>query len=89
MAKITAEEARKLSGITAEEYADGAFELIRIAASGGKRKITLHGEFWERGGYSGTPEWKQACKILEDAGFEVRFFYEERQFVDMYTIVEW
>ena len=89
MAKITAEEARKLAGPTVEEYADEAFGLIRTVATAGKREAQLHGEFWERGGYSGTPEWKQACKILEDAGFEVRFFYEERQFVDMYTIVEW
>ncbi len=89
MAKITAEEARRLSGYNAEEYADEAFQLIRIAATDGKREIRLHTKFWTQGGYSRTPEWQKACKILEDAGFSIQFFYEERQFVDMYTIVEW
>ena len=89
MAKITAEEARKLAGPTVEEYADEAFELIRTAATAGKREITLYDEFWSRDGYSGTPEWKQACKILEDAGFKVRFCYDEYQVVALYTFVEW
>lgn len=89
MAKITAEEARKLSGPSPDDYADEAFELIRIAATAGKREIRLQDDFWSRDGYSGTPEWKQACKILEDAGFKVRFCYSEYQIVSVYTFVEW
>jgi hypothetical protein len=34
-------------------------------------------------------EYKQACQILEGDGYTVKFFYEERQFVAMYTTVEW
>lgn len=88
MTKITAQEARKLAGPTVQERVDEVYPLIREAAENGQRSIALHG-WWANEGYSGSADWKQACKILEDDGYQVKFFYEERQFVDMYTVVEW
>ena len=88
MTKITAQEARKLAGPTVQERVDEVYPLIREAAEKGKRSIALH-DWWAHEGFGGTVEYKQACKILEGDGYKVRFFYEERQFVDMYTVVEW
>ena len=88
MIKITAAEARKLAGPTVQERVDEVYPLIREAAEKGKREIALH-DWWANEGYSGTADYKQACMILEGDGYKVRFFYEECQFVNMYTIVEW
>lgn len=88
MSKITAQEARKLAGPTVQERVDEVYPLIREAAEKGKRSIALH-EWWAHEGYSKTVEYKLACQILEGDGYKVSFFYEERQFVDMYTVVEW
>ncbi len=88
MAKITAQEARELAGPTVQERVDGVFELIREAATKKFRRINLTDKFWE-GGYDKSPEWLEAKALLEKEGFTVEFFYEERQFVNMYTIVKW
>lgn len=89
MAKITAAEAKKLAGLTIEDRVDEVFNLIREAAKNKKRSLALHSEFWARGGYHRTEEWRDACGMLESQGFEVEFFYEEKQFVNMYTVVKW
>ena len=88
MTKITAAEARKLAGPTVQERVDEVYPLIREAAEKGKRYINLH-DWWANEGYSDTAEYKQAKMILEGDGFKVSFYYEERQFVSMYTVVEW
>ena len=87
--EITAQEARDLAGPTVQERVEDVYLLIRKAAQAKKRSIQLHDNFWVHGGYKPTEEWKEAVKILEGKGFVVKFFYEERQFVDMYTIVSW
>lgn len=87
--KITAKEARELAGPTVEEHVEAAFEEIRKAATEKKRRVALHGPFWTNGGYGRTNDYKEACKLLEKEGFEVEFYYEEKQFVDMYTVVKW
>ena len=89
MTKITAAEARKLAGPTVEERVEFIMPLIETAAKDKKRSLALHDEFWVHGGYQGTADYKEAVRQLEALGYKVRFFYEERQFVDMYTIVEW
>lgn len=95
MTMITAEEARQLAGKTVEEKVESLCATIRELASEHKRVCRCgydHAEdadLWIHGGYSGTKDWMEAKKILEGAGFEVSFFYEERQFVDMYTLVKW
>lgn len=86
---ITALQARGLAGPTPQERVDMLDETIRSAAESKKRSITLHDDFWVNEGYSKTKDYQRACEILEGLGYKVRFFYEERQFVDMYTIVEW
>jgi hypothetical protein len=86
--KITADQARYLAGPSVQERVDEVYPLIREAAMAKKRLVVLHG-WWADSGYGGTKDYKAACKLLEADGFKVRFFYEERQFVDMYTVVEW
>lgn len=86
---ITAQEARVLVGPTPQERVDGLENLIRIAAGEKRRSLNLRDDFWVNGGYAKTKDYQLACKILEGLGYKVKFFYEERQFVDMYTIVEW
>lgn len=90
---ITAREARQLAGPTPEEVVkeqlEFAYERIKLAAENKRRSVNLTNEFWTRDGYSGTDEYKAAVKQLKVLGFEVEFFYEELQFVNMYTIVKW
>jgi len=88
MTKITAQEARELAGPTVEERVAAVYPLIREAAEKKQRHVALH-DWWEREGYAGSKDYKQACMILEGDGYKVKFFYEERQFVNMYTLVEW
>jgi spore germination cell wall hydrolase CwlJ-like protein len=86
---ITAKEARELAGPNIEELVAETFEAIREAATKGKRRLPLDGQFWTYGGYNKTPEWLAAKKLLEDQGFVVTFYYNEVQFVQMYTVVKW
>ena len=88
MTKITAHEARELAGPTVQERVDAVYPLIRRAAEEKHRHVTLH-DWWANAGYGGTKDYKQACDILRADGYTVEFFYEERQFVDMYTVVKW
>lgn len=87
--RLTAAEARKLAGPTVTERVDEVLELVRKTAGAKGRTLSLHDDFWVHEGYSQSDKWKEAVKQLEDLGYKVTFFYEERQFVDMYTIVEW
>jgi hypothetical protein len=90
MTRITAAEARELAGPIVQERVEAVYPLIREAAEKKQRRLALHSAFWVNGGYSESKEWKEACELLRKDGFTVSFFYyEERQFVDMYTIVEW
>jgi hypothetical protein len=89
MTKITAAEARRLAGPTVQERVNAVYPLIRKAAEKGKRTLVLTESFWVDEGYNPTVQYKEAVKLLENDGFTVKFFYEERQFVDMYTIVSW
>ena len=90
---ITAKEARELAGPTFEERVkeqlDHAYKQIQSAAEKKLRSVNLTTEFWTRGGYYFTKEYKSACDKLKELEFTVRFVYEERQFVNMYTVVEW
>ena len=96
---ITAKEARKLAGVPDLEYVNDAVEklchTISALAKSGKRILRTgydhHGDddLWQTGGYSQTKEWKAAVEKLQKLGFEVRFHYEQRQFVDLYTEVKW
>jgi hypothetical protein len=88
MTKITAQEARELAGPTIQERVDAVYPLIRKAAEEGKREVHLH-DWWVHSGFSGTKYYKQACDILRTDGYTVEFFYEERQFVNMYTVIKW
>ena len=89
MENFTAADARKLAGPTAQEEVDVIIPLIKEAAKKKERKLCLHQDFWVNEAYSQTPKYKEAQKILESLGFKVEFYYEEKQFVNMFTIVKW
>lgn len=95
---ITAKQAKEIAGPTAEELVYDLEDYIKEAANNKQRKIIPHNKykgedyafnFWVSQGYKPTKKWKEAKKILEGLGYTVKFYYEERQFVDMYTIIEW
>ena len=91
---ITANEARLLSGETPEEKVEAIQPLIEEAAKKGRRAIIIRdsnvgGGMWVNGGYNSTDEWKECVEILRGLGYAVRFYYEERQFVDMGTEISW
>lgn len=92
---FTAKEARQLSGKSVEEKVESLLEAVRIAANNKQRELRCGWSYkedkdlWINGGYSKTTEWKQAKDILESLGFTVEFFYEDKQFVNMYTIIKW
>lgn len=90
---LTAKEARKLAGVPDEDAIKEAVEIaldrIEHEARSNKRVAKIRHHFWVNEGYSRTTQYAAACKQLTDLGYKVEFFYEERQFVDMYTIVSW
>ena len=88
MTRITAKEARELAGPSVQERVDEVYPLIRKAAEEKRRQVNLH-DWWADSGYAGTAEWRDACKILEMDGYKVKFFCDERDFFDKYTIVMW
>lgn len=87
--RITAEEARVLFGMNIDPFLREAYSAIRSNSEKGNYGVKLTGPFWANGGYEKTPQWKAIKSILENDGFTVDFFYEERQFVNMYTVVTW
>jgi len=88
---ITAEEAREISGPTIEERISKVYELIKEKAGGEKdnREVWLTSKFWTESGYSRNEDYKALKEHLESNGFKVDFFYEERQFVNMYVTIKW
>jgi hypothetical protein len=89
MSKITAQEARQLAGPSVQERVNEVYPLIREAAMKEERMVSLRDSFWVNEGYGRTASYIKACELLKADGYNVKFFYEERQFVDMYTIVSW
>ncbi len=91
--RLTAAEARNLAGPTFDEtvnaMVDGALAYIRQVAEKKGREVHLNAPEWVHGGYSQSKEWKAATAELQRLGYTVELFYEERQFVNMYTVVKW
>jgi hypothetical protein len=91
--RLTAAEAREIAGPTFDEIVnlqvDSVCVLIREAATRKERNVVPRDSFWVDGGYSNTKEWLAAKGILETMGYTVKFIYEERQFVEMYTCISW
>lgn len=93
---FSAADAKKLAGKTLDEKIEDVLEAIKNFATAKHRKIRVGAydyaadeDLWIHGGYSHTKEWNDACNKLTELGYKVRFVYEERQFVDMYTLIEW
>jgi hypothetical protein len=90
MAKITAEEARKIAGLSVEEEVDIVFDLIREAATDKERSIkVMHNNLWATGGYAKSPHWVKACKILNEEGFKTDYYFSEDYSYVGFTIVSW
>ena len=88
MNRITAAEARRLSGPSIHDQVDAVYLLIHRAVAEKKHSVKLYAEFWT-GGYSASPEWVQACDLLRADGYIVKFSYNETMPKDMHTLVEW
>lgn len=88
---FTAAQAREKCGPTVEERVLSVGEMVRqqVEKDPSVRTIRLHDDFWTKGGYSKTADYKNAVALLQSYGYKVTFFYEERMCVDMYTIVSW
>lgn len=92
---FTAQQARELAGRSVQEKVESLLEAVKEKAKQKHRFLKTGWEYkadediWINGGYSHTEEWREAKKILEELGYQVDFFYEERQFVDMYTVIKW
>lgn len=80
-----------MSGMTPEEAVESLEKHIKEAAAKGLRCIRAPREefHWERGWYNREPLLQEAVKILQDLGYKVEEIYEERQFVDMGTLISW
>lgn len=94
---LTAAEARKLTGITAEEYVVELLEAVKLAAKAQNTELktnqsiyNLPYEFWSNEGYAKTPKYMQALKILKDLGYAVSYNCDIGSIaVDSYTWVSW
>ena len=87
---FTAAEARKLAGPTPQEYVEEVLKTIKEKAKNKERRYCVHEDFWVNEAYGRTKDYKEATRILEGLGYKVSFYYDEgRQFVDMYTVIEW
>lgn len=90
---IDAAEIRSLCNRSAVEEVDEVLELLKKSVYKNPdmpHSFRCRDKFWVNEGYSKTPKWNDAKKILEDRGFKVEFYYEEFSIaVDMYTIISW
>jgi hypothetical protein len=96
MTRLTAAQAKQLAGPSVDEKVDAILVAIEKIATNKGRQLRAGYDYdqdkdlWVSGGYTPTPEWKEATKILEKLGYDVDFYYNDgSQFVDMYTIIRW
>lgn len=94
---LTAEQAKSLSGITAEDYVTELLESVKLAAKAHKTQLkTTHSiyqlpaEFWSHEGNDKTPKYLKAIKILQELGYKASHQLDIGSFsVDSYTLVSW
>jgi len=92
---ITAKRARILSGNDEEECKEALRaieERIKTAAGSGGSSLIIRDEpyaYWLYSEKSKTKTSKRVISELENLGFKVSQYYEERQFVDIGLKIEW
>lgn len=89
---ITAEEARNLSGPSAEDYLAEIDPFIRKAASEKQRSVIIRKKpyaGWLYDEKDMAPEARRALGLLRAAGYTVSLYYAELQLVDMGLEIEW
>lgn len=90
MKTITAEEARRLSGLSVGEHVEHLCNLIRLAAEAKKREVIVKSQPYERWLYEKSdPTGVKVVNELKTLGFEVDLYYKELQFVDMGLRIKW
>lgn len=86
---ITAKEARVLAGPSATDIISDVARQIEKAAKSGMRSITLRDDFWAHEGRDLTDLYKECVNILEDHGYQVKYFFDCGQFVDAGVVISW
>jgi len=89
---ITAEEARKLSGMTADEYLESLEALIREAAAKGRREIYVRVSPYADWLYDEkklNPQERKTLETLRENGFRVSLYYNCGPFVDLALVISW
>jgi hypothetical protein len=93
--RLTAAQAREIAGPTVSEKVDALLEKIREFAEQKKRSIKIGRDncpdtnFWVQGAYKDHDDYHQAKRELEALGYKVEFYYEEKQFVDIFLEISW
>jgi hypothetical protein len=93
--RLTAAQAREIAGTTVSEKVDALLERIHDFAERKKRSIKIgrddcpDTDFWVQGAYKDNDDFHQAKRELEALGYSVNFWYEEKQFVDMFLEISW
>lgn len=86
----SANEIRKLCPKTPHEHVADTMEAIEVAARKGEKSIILRSpSIWSDEAYQDSHNWRQACTIFREFGFNVKMHYVESQFVDIGTLVSW
>lgn len=90
---ITAREARELAGVSyekeLEEQLELVYEKIRIAAKKKLRTVVLSDKFWVNGAYKQSRGFVEASTKLKNNGFDVIFYTNPTQPINMYVSIEW
>lgn len=89
---ITAEQARLLSGPSAEEYLELISKRIEAAANEKKREVIIRDNpyaDWLYNEKTMIPVARKVVDGLRKNGFEVKLYYNELQFVDMGLWIKW
>jgi hypothetical protein len=88
---ITAEEAKKLSGLSIEDHLDFIEQKIRYAAENKQHEVFIREEpycLWLYPSRIGKLE-SDVIEVLRQNGFTVKLYYMESQFVDVALWIKW
>lgn len=91
---LTADAARKITGINAEDYVTELLEVVKVAAEHRKYELKttdsvyqLPWEFWSKEAYHTTPKYMRATNILIDLGYEIEIVGANLE--ECHTVVSW
>lgn len=91
---VTAEELRQLMPYAVQNAVRALESTLMERAAKGYTFVRTGYEYkedkwlWEYG-CNRSPDWFEAKNILENLGYMVSFVYDEQQFFNMHTLIEW